>query len=44
MIYNNFAELVGKTPLLKADGFDGIEDIINSAKYLEGVMQNLNIK
>ena len=29
---------------LYSDGFDGIKDIINSAKYLEGIMQNLNIK
>ena len=27
MIYNNFAELVGKTPLLKADGFKKKENI-----------------
>ena len=27
MIYNNFAELVGKTPLLKADGFKKNENI-----------------
>lgn len=29
---------------LYSDGFDGIEDIINSAKYLEGIRQKLNIK
>ena len=29
---------------LYSDGFDGIEDIINSAKYLENIMQSLNIK
>lgn len=29
---------------LYSDGFKGIEDIINSAKYLEDIMQNLNIK
>lgn len=29
---------------LYSDGFKDIEDIINSAKYLEGVMQGLNIK
>ena len=29
---------------LYSDGFKDIEDIINSAKYLEGVMQSLNIK
>ena len=27
MIYRNFAELVGKTPLLKADGFSKRENI-----------------
>ena len=27
MIYRNFAELVGKTPLLKADGFKDKESI-----------------
>ena len=29
---------------LYSDGFDGIEDIINSAKYLENIKQSLNIK
>ena len=29
---------------LYSDGFKDIEDIINSAKYLEGVMQSLNTK
>ena len=29
---------------LYSDGFKDIEDIVNSAKYLEGVMQKLNIK
>ena len=30
MIYNNFADLVGKTPLLKADGFRKAENISSS--------------
>ena len=29
---------------LYSDGFNGIEDIINSARYLENIMQSLNIK
>ena len=29
---------------LYSDGFKGIEDIINSAEYLEGIMQSLKIK
>lgn len=29
---------------LYSDGFDSIEDIVNSAEYLEGVMHSLNIK